>query len=45
MIHKPLKKLLFVACAALALVGCSEATVTSPGENAQVDSGGSGGRS
>jgi uncharacterized membrane protein len=38
-----LRHLILAACAALALAACGDANVTSPGENNQVDSGGSGG--
>jgi len=45
MIKKPLRTILFAACAALALAACSEANVTSPGETDQVDNGGNNGGS
>ncbi len=43
MLNTTIKKLSLAFCMGLALAGCSDAEVSSPGENAQVDNGGSGG--
>ena len=43
MLHSKLKKLTLALLMGTMLVACSDAEVSSPGENAQVDTGGTGG--
>ena len=43
MLNSKLRKLTLAFCMGLSLAACSDAEVSSPGENAQVDNGGTGG--